>query len=132
MSVSEAVLGGVAGLAGYQVNQCIVDHALSLALRRGEQTALLRIEGSFLLRLDEEWDLDPSIGQTALCPALGLFGRKIESAMLNRTGELELSLSGDGWLRIERGREYEAWTLSLSDNTLIVSGVDGEVSVFRG
>jgi hypothetical protein len=131
MSVSESVLTQVTGLAGYLVNQCIVDYALSLALSRGERTALLRIEGAFFLRLDREWELDASTGPSALCPSLGLFGRTIESAKLVRTGELELAFSGGGWIRVAKGREYEAWSLSMSDKTLIVSGVDGKVSVFR-
>jgi hypothetical protein len=131
MSASEEALKQVAGLAGYRVNQCIVDHALSLALRRGEQSALLRIEASFLLRLEREWEVDASTGPSAFCPGLGLFGRTIESATLARTGQLELAVSGGGFLRVDGGREYEAWSLSMPDRTLVVSGVDGEVSVFR-
>lgn len=121
----------MASLAGYQVSQCIVDHALSLALRQGEQSALLRIEGSFRLGLNEEWEIDASSQRSALGPSLGLFGRTIESANVMPTGELELVMTDGAWLRVHKGREYEAWSLSLPNKTLIVSGIDGEVSVFR-
>jgi len=118
-------------LAGFEVTQCMVDRALSLALRRGDQSAVLRIEGSFRLKLGQEWELDASGDRLSLCPSLQLFGRVIESANLLGTGELEVVLSGDARLLLYSGREYEAWTLSLPNNTLIVSGAEGGVSVFR-
>jgi hypothetical protein len=110
----------------------MVDSGLSLLLSRGPQSALLRIEGRFRVRLDGEWELDPEGDRSLLGPSLRLFGRAIESAKLLPSGELELALSGDAWLLLYGGREYEAWTLNLPDNILVVSGVDGEVSVFQG
>ena len=117
-------------LSGLEVSQCIVDVGFSLRMARATESALLRIEGSFRLRLDKEWVLDPETEPSSLAPALGLLGRTIDSAGVRASGELELSFSGDAWLLVNAGREYEAWTLSLPDNTLIVSGTDGEVSVF--
>ena len=121
----------ISHLEGFQVAQCLVDAGLSLALSRGQQSALLRIEGMFRLRLDGEWELDPSGDRSSLGPCLKLFGRAIESAKLLPYGELELALTDDAWLLLYRGREYEAWTLNLPDNILVVSGPNGQVSVFR-
>ena len=109
----------------------MVDSGFSLTLTRGQQSALLRIEGLFRLRLDGEWELDPSGDRSLLGPSLKLFGRAIESAKLLPSGELEIVFAGDAWLLVYRGREYEAWTLNLPNNILVVSGIDGEVSVFR-
>jgi hypothetical protein len=121
----------ISGLAGFEIAQCIVDSGFSLALRRAQQYSTLRIESLFRLKLDGEWELDPGGDRALLCPALNLIGRVIESAKLVKSGELDLALSGDAWLLAYSGRQLEAWTLSLPDNTLIVSGIEGEVSVFR-
>jgi len=120
----------VSDLAGFVVTQCLFDYGLSLVLSRGPQSALLRIEGLFKLKLDGDWEIDPSGDRSSLCPSLKLFKRTIESAALLGTRELELVFSGDARLSVYGGREYEAWTLNLPDGTLVVSGTDGEVSVF--
>jgi len=121
----------ISDLVGFQVAQCVVDSGVSLVLSRGKQSAPLRIEGLFRLRLDGEWELDPSGDRSLLGPSLKLFGRAIESAKLLASGELEIVLTGDAWLLLYRGRDYEAWTLNLPGNVLVVSGTDGEISVFR-
>ena len=131
MNVSASV-PEISDLVGFQVAQCLVDSGLSLLFSRGPHSALLRIEGLFRLRLDGEWELDPEGDRSLLGPSLRLLGRAIESAKLIASGELELAFSGDAALLLYRGVEYEAWTLNLPDDILVVSGVDGEVTVFRG
>ena len=112
---TRAAVPEISNLLGFEVTQCLVDRALSLRFSRGQQSALLRIERSFRL----------------LGPSLRLFGRVVESAQLLVTGELELVLSSGAGLLVYRGRNYEAWTLKLPDDILVVSGIDGEISVFR-
>ena len=130
MSPSDASVD-LSGLSGFRITQCLVDSAFSLAMSHERKLALLRIESPFRLRLGQEWVFDPADQRSTLGPALGLFGMVILSAKVIRSGELELVLPGDGWLLAYAGRDYEAWTLSLPDKTLIVSGVDGKISVFR-
>jgi hypothetical protein len=76
----------------------LFDYGLSLVLSRGPQSALLRIEGLFKLKLDGDWEIDPSGDRSSLCPSLKLFKRTIESAALLGTGEPELVFSGDARL----------------------------------
>ena len=128
---THAAVPEISNLLGFEVTQCLVDRALSLRFSRGQQSALLRIERSFRLTLDGEWELDPESDRASLGPSLRLFGRVVESAQLLVTGELELVLSGGAGLLVYRGRNYEAWTLRLPDDILVVSGIDGEISVFR-
>lgn len=132
MSEFELASLAVARIVGYEVSQCIVDHAFSLSLlREAHESAVLRVEGEFRLSLEGEWNLGPgdSVGKS-YAPALGLLFRTIESASLDPTGSLHIGFSGGASLLAYPGDHYESWTLNLPGDTLVVSGVAGDVSFF--
>lgn len=124
-------------LAGFTVNVCAVDLAFTLHFLRPlnitpqQEAARLRIEGAFAYTADGTTSLlEPGPDPTALCPALGLLWRTVESAAVDAKGVLELTFSGQARLRVPPDPRFEAWTLNAPGNVLIVSGPGGAVTTF--
>lgn len=124
-------------LAGFTVNICAVDLAFTLHFLRPlnstprQEAAHLRIEGAFAYTADGATSIiEPRPDPTALCPALRLLWRTVESAAVDHDGALELTFSGRARLRVLPDPSFEAWALNAPGNVLIVSGPGGAVTTF--
>ena len=119
-------------LKGHKVMQCVVDFAFTLELERLGQRVTVRVEGPFTLsRGGQTHELDAEQRPRELGPALDLTRTSVRAAGVEKSGELELTFDDGTILRVASDPEYEAWTLTVTDGPIIVSGPGGELTFFR-
>jgi hypothetical protein len=113
------------------VSRCIVDHAFALEFHEGEQSAVVRIEGTFaILDQGRVHRLTPSAPKE-LGPAVGLFGQVVRSATASARGELEISFEDGRVLSVQPDARYEAWEIYGPGGMRAVCTPGGEVSVWQ-
>jgi hypothetical protein len=118
-------------LNGHKVTQCLVDFAITLELERRGQRITVRVEGPFTLSAaGETHELSAEARPRELGPALELSRRSIRAAVVHKTGDLELTFDDDSVLRVPSDPQYEAWTLTVTDGPIIVSGPGGKLTFF--
>src|SRR5438105_7093198 len=79
-------------LADHKVMQCLIDFAFSLDLKHDGQKVLIRIEGPFRLsKGSQTYELFAEDRPGDLGPALELSRTSVNSAVVHKTGELELN-----------------------------------------
>jgi len=114
-----------------RVSRCFVDHAFALEFHEGEQSAVVRIEGTFAIRdQGRVHRLTPSAPKE-LGPAVGLFGQVVRSATASTRGELEIAFEDGGVLSVQPDARYEAWEIYGPDGMRAVCTPGGEVSVWQ-
>ena len=118
-------------LSGHTVIQCVVDLAFTLELQGRRQRTTVRIEGPFTLSAaDKTYELDAEARPRDLGPALELTRRSIRGAVVHKTGNLELTFDDGAVLRAPSHHQYEAWTLTVTNGPIIVSGPGGRLTFF--
>jgi len=119
-------------LKDHKVMQCVVDFAFTLELERLGQRVTVRVEGPFTLsRGGQTHELDPELRPRELGPALDLTRTSVRAADVQKTGELELTFHDGAVLRVASDPKYEAWTLTVTNGPIIVSGPGGKLTFFR-
>lgn len=118
-------------IGGFKVVQCVVDMAFTLHLSKEKQRVMVQVTGPFALARHEELlELDAEVDPTGLGPALALSRTSVETAVIDESGELELTFADGAFLRVPPHPEYEAWTLTLTDGPIVVSGPGGKLTFF--
>ena len=118
-------------LGGYKVMQCVVDFAFTLELNKDKQRVTIRVTGPFVLsRLGETLELDAEADPAGLGPALELSRTSLRAAVIRKTGELQLTFDDGAIVRVPSHPEYEAWTLTVTDGPIVVSGPGGKLTFF--
>lgn len=125
------------GLAGFTVVRCSVDYAFNLNLSRPEQAvrgqehASVTIEGPFeyvaegaTMRLHAE-ESPEQVG-----PALALFRRVVEEALVAQDGTLRLRFSGQMALRVPSLPRYEAWEILYGRGGRLICMPGGEIVIW--
>jgi hypothetical protein len=119
-------------LKGHKVMQCVVDFAFTLELERLGQRVTVRVEGPFTLsRGGQTRELDAELRPRELGPALDLTRTSVRAADVQKSGDLELTFDDGTILRVASDPKYEAWTLTVTDGPIIVSGPGGKLTFFR-
>ncbi len=118
-------------LQGTLVNRCIVDYAFSLDFQFESREALtLKLETPFTLaRGKREKRFSPGMYPTELGSALGLFRKKVESAVAWKDGRLDVAFSGGIRLHASPDPQFEAWNLSGPRGLLMVCSPGGMITV---
>ena len=118
-------------LADHKVMQCVVDFAFTLTLKKGEQGVTIRVEGPFsMTRGGRTYELYAEGRPGELGPAVELSRTSVRAAVVYKTGELKMTFDDGTVVRVPSDPEYEAWTLTVTDGPLIVSGPGGKLTVF--
>jgi len=118
-------------LGGYKVMQCVVDYAFTLELNKERQRVTIRVSGPFSLnRGDAIEEFDAETNPTGLGPALELSRTSVRTAVVHKTGNLELAFDDGSVMRVPSDPEYEAWTLTVTDGPIVVSGPEGKLTFF--
>ena len=113
------------------VTRCLVDHAFTLEFHDGEQSAIVRIEGTFTV---VDHGLVHQLTPTApreLGPAVDLYGQVVRSATASSQGKLEIVFEDGRRLSVEPDARYEAWEMSGPGGVRAVSTPGGAVSVWQ-
>jgi hypothetical protein len=119
-------------LADYKVMQCVVDFAFSLDLEHDSQKVMIRIEGPFTLSKDgQTYELSAEDRPGDLGPALELSRTSIRSAVVQKSGELELNFDDGTALLVRGDPNYEAWTLTVTGGPIVISGPGGKLTFFN-
>ncbi|MBV8527085.1 MAG: hypothetical protein JOZ75_02085 [Candidatus Dormibacteraeota bacterium] len=111
-----------------------MDLAFTLELERETSRATLRIEGRFTLRMPagREVQLDPENDAAGLGPALALCRATLETSDAHPDGSLALLFANGASVMVPPDPEFEAWTLTISDGSMMVSGPGGRLTSFGG
>lgn len=113
------------------VSRCVVDHAFALEFHEGEQSAVVRIEGTFaVVEHGRVHRISPSAPEE-LGPAVGLFGQVVRSATASALGRLEVAFEDGRMLSVEPDARYEAWEIHGPGGMRVVCAPGGEVSVWQ-
>jgi hypothetical protein len=129
--ISESADSFDVDLKGSKVMQCVVDFAFTLELKKDEQRVTIRVEGPFeLTRGDRTYELYAEGRPTELGPAMELSRTSVQTAVVRKTGDLEMTFDDGTVLRVPSDPTYEAWTLTVTDGPIMVSGPEGKVTVF--
>ena len=113
------------------VSRCIVDHAFALEFHEGEQSVVVRIEGSFTISHEGRvYRLTPAAPEQ-LGPAVGLFGRVVRSATASTRGQLVIAFEDGPVLSVEPDARYEAWEMYGADGVRAVCTPGGEIAVWQ-
>jgi uncharacterized protein DUF6188 len=119
-------------LKDHKVMQCVVDFAFTLELERLGQRVTVRLEGPFTLSRDgQTHEMDAELRPRELGPALDLTRTSVRAADVQKTGELELTFDDGAVLWVGSDPNFEAWTLTVTDGPIIVSGPGGKLTFFR-
>ena len=129
--ITEAADHHEVDLGGYKVMQCVVDYAFTLELNKERQRVTIRVESPFSLTHGDAVDeFDAEANPTGLGPALGLSRTTVSTAVVHKTGDLELGFEDGSVIRVPSDAEYEAWTLTVTDGPIVVSGPGGKLTFF--
>lgn len=129
--ITEAADRYIVDLAQYKVVQCIVDFAFVMELEKDNERVTIRLEGPFTLRRADKTDeLDPEHRPGELGPAIELLRKSVREAIVQKAGELDMMFDDGTALRAPSDLKYEAWTLTVTDGPVIVSGPGGKVTLF--
>jgi hypothetical protein len=120
-------------LAGARVDQCALDHALTLVLDRSGLVWTVRIEGTFHLtarggstqRFESGDDAPPSSWGPAVD---ALLHDDIAAASVKRDGTLELLFVGGWRVEVPPTDQWEAWQINGPAGELIVCEPGGQLS----
>jgi hypothetical protein len=123
-------------LAGFVVNQCVIDYACTLLLVKpfesvkGQQEVRVRIAQPFDCTVDDTLlHCDPEHNVVELGPVLGLVRRSIEHAWVEADGTLALLFTG-AKVRVPPDPTFEAWQVTEQGGVVVVSYPGGEVTIF--
>lgn len=117
-------------LQGRSVTRCIVDTGFTLEFGTQPGSCLLRIGGPFQLKSEEAVFALHGGVTSGLGPALTLFGRSIESSVVDSTGELVILFSGDVTARISASDLFESWELVMENGYRAICGARGNLTVW--
>lgn len=112
------------------VTRCIVDTAFTLEFGTLPGSSLLRIGGPFTIEIGEtRFELDGGV-TAGLGPALTLFGRSIESSVVDSAGELTIRFSGDLTASVPPSDLFEAWEIVMENGYRVICGPGGHLTVW--
>jgi hypothetical protein len=119
-------------LGGARVDQCAIDHALTLRLDESGQLWTVRIEGAFRL-IERDGSCDQFGSDNALASAYGpaidkLLHATIAEASVARDGTLTFLFEEGRRVEIPLEDQWEAWQINGPAGELVVGGPGGEIS----
>ena len=121
----------VTPLSGKTVTRCLIDYAFGIECWDGERETRIRIEGTFVLKVNgPEHTLSPE-QPTALGPALSIIHKAVDSARVYKDGCLEVNFSDGTRLSVEPDSEYEAWEIVGSGGLRVVCAAGGSLSIWQ-
>lgn len=114
-------------LKGKFISQLRIDHAFSLLVEDG---SLIIIENAFSLAKNNILNLIDPENMVQVAAALPILHLEIEDIQVI-DGKLHIKFLGEGTkLSVSPHTEYEAWQISLANNSLYICMPDGEVALF--
>jgi hypothetical protein len=113
------------------VTRFLIDYGLTLQFSLVEETFEIRIESTFsVIEADIMHTLVPS-SQSALGPALKLFGKVVRTAFASEAGELSIIFEDARFLSIKPDARHEAWEFVGPGGMRAVCAPGGKVSVWQ-
>lgn len=113
-----------------QIRRIEIDFQVRFVFEDSRDSATITIESPFFIKNKDKKEVLNPEDTTTLAPVLPLFLAHVQDVIINKTGNLKISLKGEKSIEVFPDDQYEAWQIVSSLNILLVCSPGGEVAFF--